>query len=222
MNSLLIAAFLFAALESLVLWKDWRRLEILSKPGVMICLFLWLFSAAGLDGAMFWFGLGILFSLAGDVLLMISVDRLFLAGLIAFLAAHLCYVIGFNIPLPQVTAWSLMLAVVIGLGGARLIRRIVAPLAAQGKARLRIPILVYSLVISLMLLSAMLKLTDLTWRAGAAILVSLGALLFYASDILLAWNKFVSPIKHGRMFNIGAYHLGQIGLIAGVVMQFGR
>jgi len=68
----------------------------------------------------------------------------------------------------------------------------------------------------------MLKLTDLTWRAGAAILVSLGALLFYASDILLAWNKFVSPIKHGRMFNIGAYHLGQIGLIAGVVMQFGR
>jgi hypothetical protein len=40
------------------------------------------------------------------------------------------------------------------------------------------------------------------------------------SDIVLAWLKFVTPINHGRMINIGLYHLGQICIAAGVVMQF--
>lgn len=82
------------------------------------------------------------------------------------------------------------------------------------------PILVYSIMISLMVLSAMLKLTDVNWKAGAALLVSAGAFLFYISDIILAWNKFVAPLPHGRISNIAAYHLGQIALIAGVVMQY--
>ena len=38
---------------------------------------------------------------------------------------------------------------------------------------------------------------------------------------ILAWNKFVSPVKNGRVLNITLYHLGQIGLIAGVISQFG-
>jgi YhhN-like protein. len=39
----------------------------------------------------------------------------------------------------------------------------------------------------------MMKQTDLTWEAGAALLVGAGAVLFYISDIILAWNKFVRP-----------------------------
>jgi hypothetical protein len=66
----------------------------------------------------------------------------------------------------------------------------------------------------------MLKQFDITWEAGAALLVSVGAFLFYISDIILAWNKFVAPIQHGRIYNIGAYHLGQIALIAGVIAQY--
>jgi uncharacterized membrane protein YhhN len=153
---------------------------------------------------------------------MISLDRLFMAGLIAFLLAHVAYVIGFNRPLPAFSVWSLGFAVVIGLGGVRVIQRIVSPLAARGQASLRIPIIVYSAVISLMLLSALMKLTDLSWNINAAALVSAGAFLFYLSDIILAWNKFVAPIRNGRIYNIAAYHLGQIALIAGVVLQFGN
>jgi hypothetical protein len=48
----------------------------------------------------------------------------------------------------------------------------------------------------------------------------LGALLFVASDVILAWMKFVSPVKNGRVWNIALYHLGQFGLIAGVISQF--
>ncbi|MCQ3935763.1 MAG: hypothetical protein DPW18_01825 [Chloroflexi bacterium] len=217
-----IAALLFAALESLALWKNWKRLETIVKPAVMVVLFAGLSVSAGLEGALFWFGLGILFSLTGDVLLMLSLDRFFLAGLTAFLLAHLAYVIGFNIPLPGLTSWGLILAVMIGWGGVRVINRILSALAAKGQNRLRLPVIVYSAVISLMLLSAMIKLPDLTWGAGASLLVSLGALLFYLSDVVLAWNKFVTPIQHGRIYNIAAYHLGQIAIVTGAALQFGK
>jgi uncharacterized membrane protein YhhN len=216
-----IAALVFAALESLALWKKWTRLEYLAKPAVMIVLFLWLWTSTRLVGASLWFGLGILLSLAGDILLLISLDRLFLAGLAAFLLAHLAYLVGFNIPIPEISAWGFVLAVIVGLGGMRVMRRILAPLAASGQVRMRTPIIIYGTVISLMLLSAMMKMTDFTWNANAATLVGVGAFLFYISDIILAWHKFVTPIQHGRIYNIGAYHLGQIALIAGVIAQFG-
>ena len=106
------------------------------------------------------------------------------------------------------------------MGGLRVIRRILSAMTAKGQVRLRIPVSIYGVIISLMLLSAMLKLTDPGWGAGASLLVALGAFLFFLSDIVLAWNKFVTPIQNGRMLNIGLYHLGQIALIAGVVMQF--
>ena len=220
MNILLVAAFVFAVLEGLALQKNWFKLEWVAKPAVMLCLFVWLFTTVGLSGATLWFGLGILLSLLGDVLLMISLDRLFLHGLIAFLLAHVFYVIGFNIPIPAISAWSVILAILIGWGGARVIRRILTSVAASGNVRMRLPIIVYSVVISLMLLSAMIKLNDLSWNAGASVLVALGAFLFYISDVILAWNKFVSPIQHGRIYNIAAYHLGQITLIAGVIVQY--
>jgi len=220
MNIFLFVVLIFAALEALAVWKNSLRLEYIAKPAVMIALFFLLWTPTGLNGTLIWFGLGILFSLAGDALLMISSDSLFLAGLVAFLFAHVAYVIGFNTPLPNISAWGFLLAVMIGIGGMRIIRRIISPLAAQGQAGLRIPIIVYGVVISIMLLSAMLKLTDVSWKAGAALLVSVGAFLFYISDMILAWNKFITPIQNGRIYNILSYHLGQIALIAGVVMQF--
>lgn len=216
----ILAALVFAALEALALWKNWFWLEVIAKPGVMVVLFIGLFTSVGLNGPLLWFGMGILFSMAGDVFLMISLDRLFLAGLVAFLLAHVAYVIGFNLPLPALTSWGVILAILIGFGGARVIRRILSEAISKGQGRMRIPILLYSMVISLMLLSATMKLADLTWNAGAALLVSLGAFLFYLSDIILAWNKFVAPIQHGRIYNIAAYHLGQIALIAGVIAQY--
>ena len=220
MNIFLLFAILFAALETLALWKHWLRLEYIAKPGVMITLFLWLWTSVGLSGALLWFGVGIIFSLAGDILLMLSLDRFFIFGLIAFLLAHAAYVVGFNIPLPGLSLWGIVFAVMVSLGGARIIRRILEALAAKGQARMRMPIILYSTVISIMLLSAMMKIMDITWGSNAALLVSGGAFMFYISDIILAWNKFVAPIQHGRIYNIAAYHIGQIMLIAGVISQF--
>lgn len=219
MNILLVAALLFAVLEAFALQKEWFKLEVVAKPAVMLCLFIWLFTSVGLSGAALWFGAGILLSLLGDVLLMISLDRFFLHGLAVFLFAQVFYIIGFNTPLPAISAWSVILAILIGWGGARLIRRILTSVISSGKRRLRLPLTIYGAVISIMLLSAMIKLNDLQWNAGAALLVSIGAFLFYISDVILAWHTFVAPIQHGRIYNIAAYHLGQIMLIAGVISQ---
>ena len=85
---------------------------------------------------------------------------------------------------------------------------------------MRIPVAIYSIVIQLRLLLAMVTMTDPAWGVGASGLVGLGAFLFYLSDIVLAWLKFVAPIQNGRIINIGLYHLGQICIAAGVVLQF--
>ncbi|MBN1453162.1 MAG: lysoplasmalogenase [Anaerolineales bacterium] len=220
MYILIILAFIFAGLESLAVWKGWRKLEFVAKPAVMVCLFIWLSATAGLEGALFWFGTGILFSLAGDIALLF-IDRFFTLGLVAFLLAHIAYLVGFNIPFPEsLDVWAFGIAIVIGLGAVRLLRRIVDGVRSK-QPRLAVPVIVYSTAITLMLLSALLTLFRLDWDATTALLVSFGAALFYFSDIVLAWNRFVAPIKNSRMLNIGIYHLAQIAIVVGVAMQFG-
>ena len=167
------------------------------------------------------FGLGIIFSLAGDVLLMLSLDRLFLPGLVAFLFAQISYIIGFQDELTKVNAWSVMLIVIISASAVRVMRRIVSALREKGNNRMAIPVVLYATVISVMLYAAMSTISDRDWKTSASFFASAGAFLFYISDLILAWNKFVSPIKHGRILNIATYHLGQIGLIAGVISQLG-
>ena len=92
----LIIAVIFAALEAIAVSRNLQKLEYIAKPAVMAFLFLWLYTTTGLQGKTLWFGLGILLSLVGDVLLMTSLDRLFLPGLAAFLLAHISYITGFR------------------------------------------------------------------------------------------------------------------------------
>ena len=217
----LLAAFLFAVLEAFALWKKIRGLEFIAKPAVMIMLFIYLLTSIGLTGAPLWFGLGILFSLAGDVLLMLSLDRMFVFGLLAFLLAHISYLIGFQNELMEISPWSVLLIVMLSISAVRVMRRIVSAIRAKGQARMVNPVILYSTVITVVLYAAMTTISNPEWSTSASFLVSVGAFLFYISDLVLAWNKFVSPIKNGRIINIGLYHLGQIGLIAGGISQFG-
>lgn len=216
-----ILAIVFAGLEAWAVSKNNLRLEFVAKPAVMICLSAWLYAATGWRGAALWFGIGTLFSLVGDVLLL-WLDRFFVFGLAAFLLAHLAYLVGFNTPLPPVSMWSVLLGLIVGLSAVRVMRRILEGVHASGESRMAIPVAIYGAVITLMLLSALLTLSNTDWNALASISVALGAFLFYVSDIVLAWNKFLSPITNGRVLNIGLYHAGQFLLIAGVAMQFSK
>jgi uncharacterized membrane protein YhhN len=216
----LILALIPAILEAIAVSKNIQQLEYLAKPAVMICLFLWLDSTTGLQGQALWFGVGLLCSLAGDTLLMFQSDRLFLFGLIAFLLAHIVYIVGFREALSSLTTWSLIPGMFITVSVVWLLRKIASAMRLGGETRLVAPVILYGVIISVMLFAAVSTLFAPAWKTGAALFVSLGALFFCASDLLLAWNKFVSSLRNGRKWNIILYHLGQIGLIIGAVSQF--
>ncbi|MSP13451.1 MAG: lysoplasmalogenase [Chloroflexi bacterium] len=221
MPILLGITFGMAALDWIAVAKQIKQLEYLAKPATIILLLLWMWLVGGNKGPLSWFALALVCSLAGDIFLMLPTEK-FIYGLVTFLLAHLAYLAGLNPSPPPLTVISLMLVMLVTLVATWLYRRIAAGLQRSGLIKLRLPVLVYSCVISLMLLSALVTLIRPEWDRNAAFLICLGALLFFASDSLLAWNRFVAPLPHGKLLVIITYHLGQITLVAGAITQFGR
>jgi uncharacterized membrane protein YhhN len=229
LTTLLFMAVLVAAgTDWVAVAKGWTKIETLAKPATMVLLFAYLALAGGFRATpLICFGLGIFFSLAGDIFLMVSnlrfSDRWFMPGLAAFLLAHISYIIGLNLPFALSSPlWATSIGIILAIIAGRVLRRILAGVREKGLQGLVVPVMVYGMVITLMLLSAILTFYRLGWKTSASGLVSLGAILFYLSDIILAWNKFVMPINNGRVMNMIAYHLGQIALITGIVLQFGK
>jgi len=208
-----------AFLEWVAVSKGWKTLEYFAKPGVLVLLLAWLWGASGFQGQLAWFAAGLAFSLLGDILLLLS-GRFFLAGVAAFLIAQLAYVAGFNASLPPVNLPSLILAGLVALTALRLYRTLARGLQSSGQDKLKIPVLLYSSAISLMLLSALITLVRPEWGEGPAWVVSAGALLFFVSDMLLAWEKFVHPARGRPLRIIISYHLGQGLIILGAALQY--
>jgi uncharacterized membrane protein YhhN len=229
LTTLLFIAVLAAAVADWVaVAKGWKKIETIAKPMTMVLLFGYLALAGGFGAApLICFGLGIFFSLVGDIFLMISYarfsNRWFLPGLAAFLLAHVAYIIGLNTPFGELSPlWAIGIGILLALTAGRILRRILAGVLEKGLERLVVPVVAYGTVITLMLLSAILTIYRVDWKTSASGLVFLGAILFYFSDIILAWNKFVKPVRNGRVTNMITYHLGQIALISGVLLQFGK
>lgn len=219
MSIWLLLALTAAFFETLAVQKQDRKLELFAKPAVMIFVLVWLYGSTNFQGRALWFGLGILFSLLGDMILLSPTNRMFVLGLTAFLLAHVFYIAGFMDQLLNFSAWSLILISILYINGMRLLRRIVGAMRASGQDALVTPVIVYGLIVTLMLYGALSTIFDPAWKTGAAFLVSAGAFLFWLSDLILGWIKFVSPLKNGRVLNIVTYYLGQIGLIAGIINQ---
>jgi hypothetical protein len=70
-----------------------------------------------------------------------------------------------------------------------------------------------------MVLTASRTLSNPAWVITHALLACLGALLFYLSDAVLAWNRFVSPVGRGHLIVMVMYHLGQIALVTGAALH---
>jgi uncharacterized membrane protein YhhN len=220
----LVIIAVIAVADWIAVAKGWKKVEWVTKPLTLVALLLvFLFSMLEANGSllpMIFVAIGLFFCLAGDIFLMLP-ERWFIAGLCAFLLGHVAYIIGLNIPLPDVSpVWSFGIAILLALISSRVLRPIIAAVRQKGNAKLALPIMIYGIVITMMLLSALLTLYRAEWGTLAAALVAGGASLFYFSDVILAWNKFVSPVKNGRLINMILYHLGQICLAVGVILQY--
>ncbi len=219
----------FALLEWAAVAFAWRKLEYVAKPGVIAALLLFIAQLSGfslsprlLGGGMLFIALGLACSLLGDVLLILPRER-FSAGLGAFLAAHLCYIIGFN-PIPPLRPMHLAAAgvlVVLMLAPAlQVYRRLTHNLASSERGRLKLPLALYCAALSVMLLSAMFTLLRSEWQPVASLTVAAGAGLFALSDTLLGWNRFVAPLRNGRLIYMIAYHTGQMLITLGAAGHY--
>jgi len=201
-----------------VVWQR-KRLEYVFKPATLVTVLIgaWLLTRGPHDTWQARFFLpGLAFSLAGDVFLMLPGERFFLPGLASFLLGHLCYIVGLNPTLPP---WlALIPLVVITVIGLALYRPIAAGLRRQGQTELLVPVALYSLALSLMLSSAWATLFRPEWIPLRRGLVTVGATLFFGSDAMLAWDRFVTPSSWLRLLVIVTYHLGQVALAASIAL----
>ena len=79
------------------------------------------------------------------------------------------------------------------------------------------PVAMYSVVLSLMLYSAWTTLLRPEWGKTRAWLAAIGASLFFISDSMLAWDRFVTSFPKARLWIHVTYHLGQMALAASVL-----
>lgn len=157
------------------------------------------------------------FSWFGDLLLMNTVEpSFFLYGLLCFLVAQLCYSYSFyRIKEQQKIKFSWLLFFPVVIYYAVLISWL-----APNLGGMKIPVMIYGAVISLMLLLALHLLYMPAVKSGR--LFVLGATLFVASDTALAINKFNAPFPHAALVIMLTYGLAQFFLTYGALQYILR
>lgn len=204
-STLLLSVFILscAALNIGVDLKGQTLLKYVTKPSVMLGVLLLAVLTPG-DPSYKWpVLLGLIFSLAGDIFLMLPKEPkdYFLAGLISFLLAHLSFMVGltaqgdiFQHAVPWFGLFPFLLYAL----------SIVVILWPHLKRALKIPVLIYAVTIGVMGWTALAH-----WWLGGSVLALVAGLLFIASDTILALNRFYLPIKHAQIWILGTYFPSQ-------------
>ena len=142
---------------------------------------------------------GLLFSMAGDIFLMLPVD-LFIAGLVSFLVAQLIYTYAFRSGRPL--RFKLLAILPFAIYGV-----IVFVILFPGLNGMAVPVAAYIIVIMAMAWQAWDQWDDA--RARWALLAFIGAVLFVISDTFLALNKFGEPFLAARALTLITYFSAQ-------------
>jgi uncharacterized membrane protein YhhN len=195
------ALLYFAALAA----DGFPWLRLLAKPVPALALAMWV-AHRGDDRPARLVAAGLGLSAAGDALLELGH---FLPGLFAFLLAHVAYVAGFVASDPRP---ALGRAVPFAAWGAG-----VLAVLWPGLGETRGPVVAYVAVIATMMWRAAVRVGSGPVPARAAWLALAGALSFAASDTLIAFDRFHSPLPGVRWPMMALYWLGQWGLAASAV-----
>ena len=140
----------------------------------------------------------LLLSLLGDALLLSAAASMFLAGLAAFLLAHVAYAAAF-LGRGELPLWPLP---PLALGVWLTLRWLWPHLGSMKGA-----VAAYCLVIAVMVAAAM---GVSSWA------VRVGAVLFFLSDLLVARDRFVAPGFGNRLLGLPLYYAAQLLLASAV------
>jgi uncharacterized membrane protein YhhN len=131
---------------------------------------------------------------------MLPVDR-FVQGLVSFLVAHLCYIAAFVFAGERAAVYAWAVPPLLLYGG--LMMWWLWPALGRMKA----PVIIYMLVILLMGLTALSR--YVVTKQNGGLLAALGALLFIASDSILAVNKFRGRFRLAQLLILSTYFTAQ-------------
>ncbi len=196
---LMLLVILSASIHIRAEYRGPRQHVYVFKPLTMV--FIWLIAILGQATFPFYKYMiitGLVFSLAGDVFLMLPSDR-FLAGLVAFLIAHLFYIAAFLSEISALTWWPLVPLVIYGI--------VIYTIVASSLGKLKLPVLIYVVVILIMAWLAWERWSQ-TGQSGA-LLAFAGAVLFVISDTILAIDRFRGAFKLSRALNLTTYFAAQ-------------
>jgi uncharacterized membrane protein YhhN len=209
-----ILFFLIVALELICgSVESLSTYHYITKPSILIALllFFWTQSSIINKSIRILTLIALVFSLLGDVLLMF-VDlspNYFMMGLIAFLIAHVFYILVFlkHRDKSKQPLWFGLLLIVYGIGMFYGLK--------DGLGEMLIPVLIYMLVILTMAITAF-------WRNNSVgkwsyVLVFFGALFFMMSDSLLAINKFHTTLPLSNVSIMLTYALAQFFIVSGIL-----
>jgi uncharacterized membrane protein YhhN len=134
---------------------------------------------------------------------MFNGQRIFLIGLVFFLIAHLLYTFAFLtiVPLSTQDLYPAFLLLVIAIA--------VYLFLLPGLGAMKIPVLVYSLIIMFMLSRALALILRGPIGLVPAFLILGGATLFYISDMILAIDKFRFKISQNGWYVLSTYFVAQ-------------
>jgi len=200
---------------------QWQEVEFITKPFLVLSLlviFLFYQRKYGANRFSRFISLGLFFCLAGDILLMFQdFGDYFVYGLSAFLIGHIFYILAFfrtnlenhEIPLIKKQGWVMVLIVAYGYLFFQQIKDHLGEMIG--------PVIVYTMVITLMLLIAANRYKKVSPQSFRYIFF--GAMLFVASDSILAWNKFVHQIDFSHALIMSTYGLAQLFITTGAILQ---
>lgn len=143
---------------------------------------------------------GLAFSLVGDIFLMLPKDR-FIAGLLSFFVAHIFYITAFAGDFGPYFGWGYLIPIVIYIA---IFLKILLP----HTGKMSLPVIAYTLVLAVFLWQASGRFWTLAGDSPA--IAFFGAVLFVASDSILAYDRFVKGFTFARLFVMLTYWLAQI------------
>jgi len=160
---------------------------------------------------------GLITSWAGDVLLLFSenMQLFFILGLVCFLCTHLAYIIYFSRyhnGIFQQMGRRIWLTITVGLYSLLLLWYL-----WPGLGDLRIPVIIYTIVITVMALQALFAKLFLPYKIGN--LFAIGAMAFIISDSLLAIDKFNNPFFLSNALIMVTYGIAQLTIVYGAIIN---
>ena len=210
--------FIVGIIEVFGEYQDNLKIQFCTKPLLMPFLILFyifgVIEGASLAQVDWLIVVALIGGWAGDIFLMLNdKKKWFLYGMIAFLVNQLLYIISFFLSITDITTfnpWGLFL-----LAPVLIMLIYMAPTPIKNAAEMKIPLIVYMIVILTMHIAATLRLAE--FQGLPFIFVYVGSIFFIFSDATIAVNQWDKKMRKFGAISMATYISAQFFIVLGVL-----